>query len=152
MRKGEKKVVVDTSVIVASVLGEPEAAPARVVRAMLTGAFRAYSSREAVEELYEVLTSEKLTRLLRGRIEVAILTYILVNSTVTLVEPKKHISACRDPDDNKFLEIAYEAKADYLVTLDKDLLDLRDEKREVKLFEHKVRVLQPDEFLPELVN
>ena len=105
MRKGEKKVVVDTSVVVASVLGEPEAAPARVVRAMLTGAFRAYSSREAVEELYEVLTSEKLTRLLRGRIEVAILTYVLVNSTVTLVEPKKHISACRDPDDNKFIVI-----------------------------------------------
>ncbi|RLF08095.1 MAG: putative toxin-antitoxin system toxin component, PIN family [Thermoprotei archaeon] len=146
-----KRVVVDTSVIVASVLGKPETAPARVVKAMLSGAFRAYSSCKAMEELYEVLTSERIARLLGGRSEIAILIYILVNSRVVLIKPKKRILMCRDSDDNKFLEIAYEAKADYLVTIDKDLLDLRDEKRRVNLFEHRVKILRPSEFLEELI-
>lgn len=134
----------------ASILGRPNAAPARIVKAMLNGAFKVYSSREAMEELYKVLISERLMRLLRERSEVAILTYILMNSIVILVEPKKHISACRDLDDDKFLEIAYEIKADYLVTLDKDLLDLRDENSEVKLFEQKVKILRPSELLKRL--
>ncbi|OYT30670.1 MAG: putative toxin-antitoxin system toxin component, PIN family [Thermofilum sp. ex4484_79] len=146
-----KRVVVDTSVIVASVLGKPEAAPARVVKAMLSGAFRAYSSYKAMEELYEVLTSERIARLLKGRSEIVILVYILVNSRVVLVKPKKRILMCRDSDDNKFLEIAYEAKADCLVTIDKDLLDLRDEKRGVNFLEHRVKILRPSEFLEELI-
>ena len=148
--RGERRVVVDTSVIVSALLGDPEAAPSKVVRAMLSGAFRAYSSREAMEELYETLMSERVGERLGGRRELAALTYLLVNSSVTLVEPRRRITMCRDPGDDKFLEIAYEARAHYIVTLDKDLLDLRDDRREVELFGHKVKVLRPHEFLEEL--
>jgi len=150
MRGREKRVVVDTSVVVAAILGKPRAAPAKVLKFMLSGVFRTYSSREAMKELYEVLTSERIAKFLKGGSEIAILTYIFVNSRVVLIEPRKRISMCRDPDDDKFLEVAYEAKADYLVTLDKDLLDLRDEKREIELFGHRVKVLRPDEFLEDL--
>lgn len=41
-----------------------------------------------------------------------------------LVEPTEKIYACRDPDDNKFLEAAIAENADYIVTADKDLLSL----------------------------
>ena len=34
------------------------------------------------------------------------------------------MSACRDPDDNKFLEAAVAVGAEYVVTSDKDLRDL----------------------------
>jgi predicted nucleic acid-binding protein len=34
------------------------------------------------------------------------------------------VSACRDPDDNKFLEATVAARAEYVVTSDKDLRDL----------------------------
>jgi putative PIN family toxin of toxin-antitoxin system len=34
------------------------------------------------------------------------------------------IRACRDPKDNKFLELAVDGKADWIVTGDKDLLQL----------------------------
>jgi|Deesub1362B_J571_1020462.scaffolds.fasta_scaffold00037_3 predicted nucleic acid-binding protein len=34
----------------------------------------------------------------------------------------------------------------HAITLDRDLLELRDEKKEVELFEHKVKVLRPEEF------
>jgi hypothetical protein len=46
-------------------------------------------------------------------------------------EPKEKIEICRDPKDNKLLEIAHESKADYLVTLDKDLLVLSKFERTV---------------------
>ncbi len=34
------------------------------------------------------------------------------------------IEICRDPNDNMFLELAVAAKADYIITGDKDLLEL----------------------------
>ncbi|MGP1612214.1 MAG: putative toxin-antitoxin system toxin component, PIN family [Catonella sp.] len=39
-----------------------------------------------------------------------------------LIEPVTHTDICRDPDDNKFLSCAYDTKALYIVSGDKDLL------------------------------
>ncbi len=144
------KAVVDTSVIVSSLLGSPSAAPAKVLRAMLEGAFQAYTSKQALEELYNTLLSEKIAELLGGKIEIAALTYILVNSKAKIVKPRKRIKICRDPDDDKYLEIAYQAKADYIVTLDKDLLDLRDKNKQAEINGHKAKILTPKEFLQTL--
>ena len=145
-----KKVVVDTSVIISSVLGDAKAAPAKVLKAMYTKKFKAYSSEEAMDELYDVLFSEKVTKLLKGGSEILTLTYLFVNSSVIRVNPKKRIALCRDPKDNKFLEIAYEVKADYIVTLDRDLLDMRDKNKETRIFRHKIKILRPEEFLREI--
>ena len=38
--------------------------------------------------------------------------------------PKEPVRICRDPKDNKFLELAVEAKASCIITRDKDLLVL----------------------------
>lgn len=38
--------------------------------------------------------------------------------------PKETITACRDPKDNKFLELAVEANATCIITGDNDLLEL----------------------------
>ena len=40
------------------------------------------------------------------------------------IEPKTKITVCRDPKDNKFLELAVAGKANCIVTGDKDLLVL----------------------------
>lgn len=40
------------------------------------------------------------------------------------VEPDISVDASDDPDDNKFLECALEADARYLVSADRDLLDI----------------------------
>ncbi|RLE92993.1 MAG: putative toxin-antitoxin system toxin component, PIN family, partial [Thermoprotei archaeon] len=99
MNKKEIKAVLDTSVIVSSLLGSPHAAPAKVLKAMLQGAFQAYTSKQALEELYDVLLSDKIAELLGGRVEAAALTFILVNSKAKTVKPQKRIKMCRDPDD-----------------------------------------------------
>ena len=38
--------------------------------------------------------------------------------------PVAHLPVCRDPDDQKFLELARECRADFLVTKDRELLRL----------------------------
>lgn len=48
-----------------------------------------------------------------------------INQHALFFYPQKNLRICRDPKDNKFLEIAYEADANYLVSGDKDLLDLK---------------------------
>lgn len=42
-----------------------------------------------------------------------------------LVEVKSTVAVCRDPKDNFLLALAKDGKADYLITGDKDLLELR---------------------------
>lgn len=56
-----------------------------------------------------------------------------------IVAPVKNITACRDPQDNKILGCAVAASAKYLVSYDKDLLDL-------KKFEG-IRILHPKDMV-----
>jgi len=70
--------------------------------------------------------------------------YIILDRLYRLagqVHPIERFNICRDPGDNKFLEVAYEGKADYLITLDGDLLNLRDHDKGLKLDGHRVKIL-----------
>ncbi len=40
------------------------------------------------------------------------------------VKRKTHIKLCRDPDDDKFLECANDGKCYYIISGDKDLLEI----------------------------
>lgn len=61
---------------------------------------------------------------LKGEKEAA--EYLLsINRHALFFYPQKKLKICRDSKDNKFLEIADEADAKYLVSGDKDLLDLK---------------------------
>ncbi|MBI2327850.1 putative toxin-antitoxin system toxin component, PIN family [Candidatus Curtissbacteria bacterium] len=59
-----------------------------------------------------------------------------------MVIPKVKINICRDPNDNFLLELSQTAEADYLVSRDKDLLELPNHKWK------KTKILTPEEFLP----
>ena len=61
-----------------------------------------------------------------------------------VVFPSEKVTVCRDPDDNKFLEAALAAKAEYLVTGDKDL-------REIGEYEG-IKIWYPTEYLRELTG
>jgi putative PIN family toxin of toxin-antitoxin system len=46
-------------------------------------------------------------------------------SVARVVFPQKTLSLCRDPKDNMVLECCHEARADILITGDRDLLELK---------------------------
>lgn len=47
-----------------------------------------------------------------------------IRSFATFIQTPTPIRACRDPKDDKFLEVAVHGRADLIVTGDRDLLDL----------------------------
>lgn len=67
-------------------------------------------------------------------------------------EIQEKFNLCRDKEDNKFLDAIYSSKANYLITLDKDLLDLRNEHKEFQVKNHKFKILRPEEFLDLIVK
>jgi putative PIN family toxin of toxin-antitoxin system len=63
-----------------------------------------------------------------------------------LVRPRQHISICRDPEDNMVLECCRAAQAHFLITGDKDLLELESRQSEsVRL--KRLYILTPRAFL-----
>ncbi len=48
-----------------------------------------------------------------------------MHASLKLIDGKSKIEICRDPDDNKFIECAVDSRAIYIVSGDKDLLDIK---------------------------
>jgi putative PIN family toxin of toxin-antitoxin system len=57
-----------------------------------------------------------------------------------IIHPVERLSICRDTEDNIILECCLAAKAKFLLTGDKDLLDTRD-------IPFELRIITPQEFL-----
>jgi putative PIN family toxin of toxin-antitoxin system len=51
-----------------------------------------------------------------------------IRKVVEIVHPLQEVKAVRDPDDDKILECALEAKAGVVLSFDKDLLDMKEYK------------------------
>jgi len=85
----------------------------------LSGKVECFSSKELISEFKKVvlrdflIPEEEFSARLLDLLEVAL-----------LVEPKQKVFAVKDADDNKVLEAALEANADFIVSEDKHLLGL----------------------------
>ena len=105
------RLVVDTNILVSALLK-----PAGMQRTTLLLAFtkpaRLYVSRPILEEYREVLARPELG--IRKGIRLQMLQ--LVKTHGHLIEPRGRLEACTDQDDNKFLECADAAGADYLIS------------------------------------
>lgn len=117
------RVVLDTNVLVSAALiaGGQEA---RILRAWRAGTFELVVSPAILEEIGRVLTEARIRR--RRWMtddEVAMLLECLAQESV-VVPGGARIQVSRDPTDDKFLAAAIEGRADYVVTGDRDLLDL----------------------------
>lgn len=67
---------------------------------------------------------------------------LFLNQKGISLKPKVKVTVCRDPDDNFLLELSQTAETDYLITRDKDLLELPNHKW------RKTNIVRPEEFLP----
>lgn len=113
------KIVVDTNVVISGVFfgGNPR----RIVEAIVKGSINAYATAEIVDEYMEIIDS-MITRK-QGKLSLSILSPLF--SSLKVIEGMTQIAVCRDPDDDKFLECAVDAKALYIVSGDNDLLDIK---------------------------
>jgi putative PIN family toxin of toxin-antitoxin system len=83
--------------------------------------YQLYSSEAILLELQRVL--EETFHFERNQV---VKTISDIRKVVEIVHPKRKIKVVRDPDDDKILECALEAKAEIVLAFDKDLLVLKE--------------------------
>ena len=128
------QIVLDTSVLVSGMLG---GTATDVIRRWRNGDFGLIVSEEIVAEYREVLLRPRFG--LAAWVVEELLDY--VQSAAKWVEPSSDVKAdARDPTDNKFLVAAVVGEADWIISSDKDLLDIGE-------FEG-IRITSPWVFLP----
>ncbi len=114
------RVVVDTNAFVSRLL-LPDSVPARAVRKAVTEA-RLLVSEATLVELADVLSRAKFDPYVSIADRQQFLR--LLGRIAEMVPVVHTIRACRDPRDDKFLELAVNGEADIIVTGDDDLLVL----------------------------
>lgn len=98
-------------------------------------------TRPLLQIKFSLLTEERVERLLE----------ILRQKAILINDVPKVFSYSRDPKDEKYINLAVEARADYIVSRDKDLLDLMtgftEEAKEFRQRFRPLKIVEPLEFL-----
>ena len=116
----ELRAVLDTSVIVSAVL-LPHSVPRQAFdRVQEKG--KVLISEATVDEVNEVLRRRRFDRYLGEGQRLEFLARLIREAE--LVDVTETVTKCRDPKDDKFLELAISGQATYLISGDKDLLVL----------------------------
>jgi len=114
------RVVLDTNLLVSAALLEKSVPRQAFELALRSG--EVLSSSQTLTELKEVLACKKFDRFVSQEMRLRFLANFL--NLTRPIEITETITACRDPKDDKFLELAVSGSATYLVTGDADLLVL----------------------------
>jgi uncharacterized protein len=125
----------DTNVIVSSLLFK-NGNPSKAFRYALKHG-EVLLSLELLEELSDVLGREKFDRFVTSDERDEFLETFVERAM--LVEIIERVQECRDPKDDKILELALNGQAEYIVSGDKDLLVLNPF--------HSVKIVTAEEFL-----
>jgi putative PIN family toxin of toxin-antitoxin system len=127
------RLVIDTNVVISAAL-KPEGLQRTTFLLAITKPARLYVSQPILEEYAEVLSRPefKIRKGLRQQL------LQLIKNRGNLVVPSRRLEVSGDPDDNRFLECADAARADYLVT---------GNLRHFPRFWKKNKIITPREFI-----
>ena len=115
-----RTVVIDTNVIISAILFRYTTPWRALVLDFTDG--RVLSSTATRNELREVLSRPKFDRIAPRHLRLQQAEALL--DGMYLIQVADPVQACRDPRDDKFLELALYGRADALITGDADLLAL----------------------------
>jgi putative PIN family toxin of toxin-antitoxin system len=125
------RVVLDTNVFISAIVwgGNPE----KVLNLWLQDKISLFVSPETLLEILEVLAKFQIpAETINGLRE-------LIESHAQKIIPVSNFKVCHHHKDNKFLNLALDCRANYLITGDKDLLTLGTFKQ--------TKILKPKNFL-----
>ena len=115
-----RRLVFDTNVLVSALLRTGSVPHRALLRARVDGTLLA--SDETVGELRTVLLRDKFDSIVRRALREAIIDeYARLCMNIKISSP---VRVCRDPRDDKFLEVAAHGQAEVIITGDEDLLIL----------------------------
>ena len=133
--------MLDTTVLVSAFLRPIESgASFELLRFAKEGRFDLYLSRDILDEAAETLTTHERMRRRYRYPDAAVVEYREELARLgAIVTDVPAIRVVRDPDDDKILACALAARAEYLITRDKDLLSLDGYRG--------IAILPPEKFL-----
>jgi putative PIN family toxin of toxin-antitoxin system len=127
--------VFDTNVIISALLIKTSVARLALDKGRERG--NILLSLETIEELHDTLGRPAFDHYIDKEDRIKFAT-LLIREAI-LVDITEHVVECRDPKDNKFLELAASGNADVIVSGDEDLQVLNPFR--------KILILSPREFL-----
>ncbi|MEL6533792.1 MAG: putative toxin-antitoxin system toxin component, PIN family [Bacteroidota bacterium] len=131
------KVIIDTNIWISYLIGK---SLAQLTPFLQSGEIVLALSKELIDEISEVTTRPKLQKYFPKERVVelfSLLDIIGEEYEITAIPP-----ICRDPKDDFLLALATVSNADYLVSGDKDLLDLQ--------VHHQTKIITATQFLETL--
>ena len=130
-----KRVVIDTNILISAIGWD--AKPEECLEMVFDGKIQAFATQPMIDELSEVLEYDKFD--FSGKEKQKFLEITV--SEFQFTDPEASVEAVEDPDDNKFLECAISASADYIISGDSDLLELKEYQN--------ITITTPERFLEE---
>lgn len=128
-------IVIDTNILISAILFKGK--PGQIVDLVVAESIKASTSPILLSELTEVLTKKFL--LSQDELDQAEYT---ITSSFNFVDPKIILTIVNDDDDNRVLEAAVEGKCSYIITGDKQLLEL--------VSFQGIKILTANQFLTEI--
>lgn len=135
------RVILDANVYVAAKLS-PHGVGLKAIKIFTSpeSSFELVLTAKIIAEIYHVLTRPRIIKLTKkDEASVKALLERLENIAYLVPYLPIPLDACRDPKDLIYLAAADTAKAELIVSLDRDLLDLKEYKG--------ARIVQPHEFI-----
>jgi putative PIN family toxin of toxin-antitoxin system len=128
-------VIIDTNVLISAALFKNSIPDLALSKALLNG--KILVSQQTLQELINTLLKPKLAKYISTKDSFAFVKRI--ENTALWVDVDENITVCRDPKDNRYLELAISGKARFIITGDKDLLILHPFRN--------ISILSPSNFL-----
>ncbi len=132
-----KLIIIDTNVLLSAALNAEGTAYQCFYKAYKI--FKIAQNDETYQELITRIYKSKFDKYLSHQDREYFLNILKKNSQ--FIQTTSQINDCRDPDDNKFLELAKDSRAYFLITGDKDLLSLKSKP------EYQNLIITPRDFL-----
>ncbi len=126
------KIIIDANVIISAIIfgGNPE----KVLDFIIETPNILYISQKLIDEVFRIL-EDKFNFSVREKIKLK----MIFEQKAIKIQPQIQINICKDPKDNYLLELAETCQADYLITGDKDLLEIGNWKN--------TKIIKPKDFI-----
>lgn len=146
------RVVFDCMVYLQALVSESGPAAA-LLRLVDDDALSLFVSNEIIDEVLAVLSRPKLRKRNPKITAEGVYAFIKrISESATLIEDvPRHFTYSRDPKDEKYINLAVEGGTNYLISRDRDLLDLTtgytDECKDFRRRFKSLKIVTPEEFL-----
>ena len=121
MAREKLKVILDTNILISFLITNQYR---KLDTLILSGQIILLFSDELLEEFISVSLRPKFSRLFSKKDIENLIDFFLESGSLIIIQ--SDVNLCRDDKDNFLLNLALDGKADYLVTGDHDLLELKN--------------------------